>query len=68
VFGDRPEDHIRRAIRRVLSDVLGTPKTSAWGAITLAVRNSVKPSRVLRMTYSLSSISDLFFHHKAIAA
>jgi predicted nucleotidyltransferase component of viral defense system len=58
VFGDRPEDHIRRAIRRVLSDVLGTPKTSAWGAITLAVRNSVKPSRVLRMTYSLSSISE----------
>jgi len=49
VFGDRPEQHIRRALRRVLSDVLGAPKTSAWGAITLAIRNSVKPSRVLRM-------------------
>ena len=58
VFGDRPEQHIRRALRRVLSDVLGAPKTSAWGAITLAIRNSVKPSRVLRMTYSLPSISE----------
>ena len=58
VFGGRPEQHIRRALRRVLSDVLGAPKTSAWGAITLAIRNSVKPSRVLRMTYSLPSISE----------
>jgi len=58
VFGDRPEQHIRRALRRVLSDVLGAPKTSAWGVITLAIRNSVKPSRVLRMTYSLPSISE----------
>ena len=58
VFGDRPEQHIRRALRRVLSDVLGAPKASAWGAITLAIRNSVKPSRVLRMTYSLPSISE----------
>src|ERR1035437_7653831 len=48
VFGDRPEQHIRRDLRRVLSDVLSAPKTSAWGAITLAIRNSVKPSRVLR--------------------
>ena len=58
VFGNRPEQHIRRALRRVLSDVLGAPKTSAWGAIALAIRNSVKPSRVLRMTYSLPSISE----------
>jgi predicted nucleotidyltransferase component of viral defense system len=58
VFGGRSEQHIRRALRRVLSDVLGAPKTSAWGAITLAIRNSVKPSRVLRMTYSLPSISE----------
>src|ERR1700690_1578915 len=58
VIGDRSEDHIRKAIRRVLLDVLGTPKTSAWGALSLAIRNSVRPSRVLRMTYSLPSISD----------
>jgi predicted nucleotidyltransferase component of viral defense system len=58
VIGNRPEDHISKAIRRVLIDVLGAPKTSAWGAIALAIRNTVKPSRVLRMTYSLPSVSE----------
>ena len=56
VVGDRPEDHVRRAIRRVLADVLGPPKTSVWGTLTLAIRNAVQPSKVLRMTYSLPSI------------
>jgi predicted nucleotidyltransferase component of viral defense system len=56
VVGTRPEDHIRRAIRRVLADVLGMPRASVWGTLTLALRNTVKPSRVLRMTYSLPSI------------
>ena len=52
----RPEDHVRRAIRRVLTDVLGEPKTSVWDTLKLALRNAVQPSRVLRMTYSLPSI------------
>ncbi len=56
VVGTRPEGHIRRAIRRVLTDVLGEPKTSVWGSIRLALRNAVRPSRVLQMTYSLPSI------------
>lgn len=56
VVGTRPPDHIRRAIRRVLADVLGTPKASVWDTIALAIRNTVKPSRVLRMTYSARSI------------
>jgi len=56
VLGTRPEGHVRRAIRRVLTDVLGEPKTSVWGTLTLALRNAVQPSRVLRMTYSLPSI------------
>ena len=56
VVGTRPEEHIRRAIRRVLTDVLGTPKASVWDTLILAIRNTVKPSRVLRMTYSLPSI------------
>src|SRR5437868_3732800 len=30
VFGNRKENDIRKAIRRVLSDVLGAPKTAAW--------------------------------------
>jgi len=54
--GSRPADHIRRAIRRVLTDVLGTPKASVWDTLALAIRNTVKPSRVLRMTYSARSI------------
>ena len=58
VVGPRPEGHIRRAIRRVLADVLGEPKASVWDTITLALRNTVKPSRVLRMTYSLPSIME----------
>ena len=56
VVGTRPEEHIRRAVRRVLADVLGAPKASVWGTLKLALRNAVQPSRVLRMTYSLPSI------------
>jgi predicted nucleotidyltransferase component of viral defense system len=56
VVGTRPPDHIRRAIRRVLTEILGTPKSSGWDALKLAIRNTVKPSRVLRMTYSSRSI------------
>lgn len=56
VVGARPEEHIRRAVRRVLMDVLGKPKASVWDNLKLALRNTVKPSRILRMTYSLPSI------------
>jgi len=56
VVGTRPAEHIRRAIRRVLTDGLGAPKTSVWDTLKLAIRNTVKPSRVLRMTYSARSI------------
>jgi predicted nucleotidyltransferase component of viral defense system len=56
VVGTRPPDHIRQAIRRVLTDVLGTPKASVWDTLKLAIRNTVKPSRVLRMTYAARSI------------
>jgi predicted nucleotidyltransferase component of viral defense system len=56
VVGDRPEEHIRRAIRRVLQEVLGTPKALVWDSLFLAIRNSVKPSRVLRLTYAVRSI------------
>lgn len=56
VVGTRPPDHIRRAIRRVLTNVLGAPKASVWDTLALAIRNTVKPSRVLRMTYAMRSI------------
>src|ERR1700677_1708598 len=58
VVGDRPEGHIRRALNRVLSGVLGTPKQSVWDDLKLAIRNTVKPSRVLRMTYAIPSLME----------
>ncbi len=58
VIGNRPDEHISKAIKRVLLDVLGRPSNSAWEAVKLAVRNAVKPSRVLRVTYQVPSIAD----------
>lgn len=56
VVGHRPEGHIRKSLNRVLHDVLGRPKLSVWGNLKLAIRNTVKPSRVLRMTYAIPSL------------
>ncbi len=58
VYGDRPEAHIAKAIKRVLKDVFGKPTDSIWDTIQLAIRNVVKPSRVLRLTYSVPSVSE----------
>jgi predicted nucleotidyltransferase component of viral defense system len=58
VFGDRPEGHINRAIRRVLKDQLGDPVYSRWENLRLAIRNLAKPSRVLRLTYHVPPVSD----------
>ncbi|HNQ87997.1 MAG TPA: nucleotidyl transferase AbiEii/AbiGii toxin family protein [Verrucomicrobiota bacterium] len=58
VVGNRPEDHIRKALRRVLNPMLGAPATSVWDALSLAIRNTVRPSRVLRMTYAVPSLID----------
>jgi len=56
VIGDRPEEHIRAAIKRVLQDILGKPKGWGWEELKLAVRNVARPSRVLRVTYEVPSI------------
>jgi predicted nucleotidyltransferase component of viral defense system len=58
VVGDRPEGHIRKALNRVLKGVLGSPKQSVWEDLKLAIRNTVKPSRVLRMTYAIPSLME----------
>lgn len=58
VVGTRPAGHVQLAIRRVLANVLGSPIASVRANITLALRNSVRPSRVLRMTYSIPSIME----------
>ena len=54
---DRPENHISNALRRVLEPVLGEPRASIveWGR--LAVRNVVKPSKILRTTYSVPPVT-----------
>jgi len=58
VIGDRPDEHVRKAINRVLLNVLGRPTSSAWQAVKLAVRNAVKPSKVLRVIYRVPSVAD----------
>ncbi|HUI08521.1 MAG TPA: nucleotidyl transferase AbiEii/AbiGii toxin family protein [Verrucomicrobiae bacterium] len=58
VVGNRPEGHIRKALNRVLSGVLGAPTQSVWGELKLAIRNTVKPSRVLRMTFTIHSLME----------
>ena len=57
VFGNRPEEHIRLAIERVLAEVLGRPTQSLWDWVLMALRNASKPSRVLRITYTLEPVS-----------
>jgi len=56
VVGTLPESAIQRELRRVLAPVLGRPVASVWDSIMLAIRNTVRPSRVLRLTYAIRSI------------
>lgn len=58
VIGDRPDEHVRKAINRVLLGVLGRPTSSAWQAVKLVVRNAVKPSKVLRVIYRVPSVAE----------
>ena len=56
--GDRPEEHISAALKRVLEDVLGKKQQSAWSSLKPAVRNLARPSRVLRIVYKVPSVSE----------
>lgn len=58
VVSDRPEEHIRAAIKRVLLPVLGKHRKDAWEWVKLAIRNAASPSRVLRLEYELPSIAE----------
>lgn len=57
VYGDRPEGHIKKAINRVLKDILGKPANSTWEVVKLTVRNVVRPSKILRLIYRVPSVS-----------
>ncbi|MEQ9152840.1 MAG: nucleotidyl transferase AbiEii/AbiGii toxin family protein [Parvibaculum sp.] len=59
LVGDRPEDHIQRALRRVLAPILGEPEFDLVETVRLAVRNLFKPSRVIRQVYPYKPISGL---------
>lgn len=56
VVGDRPEDHIRKGLNRVLRPILGKEKSSVWDSVKLTVRNAAKPSRILRAIYKVPSV------------
>lgn len=56
--GERPKEHIRAALKRVLEPVLGRERSSAWDFVKLAVRNAVKPSEILRVIYEVPSVSE----------
>lgn len=56
VFGDRPEEHVRKALMRVLQPILGREQSWAWTDIKLAVRNAVAKSRILRCIYKMPSV------------
>lgn len=58
VLGDRPEEHLRAAIKRVLREVLGKHKRWGWDELKLTVRNLAKPSRVLRVNYEVPSVME----------
>jgi predicted nucleotidyltransferase component of viral defense system len=56
--GERPEEHIRKALMRVLRPIFGKERSSVWMALKLAVRNAAKPSRILRCVYEVPSVSE----------
>lgn len=58
VIGDASEDAIKKALQDALKDVLGPPKEAVWDSIQLAIRNTFRPSKVLRLTYRVGSISE----------
>lgn len=49
--GRQPNSQIEQALKRVLEPILGQPRSSMVANITLAVRNRVLPSSILRLEY-----------------
>lgn len=56
VVGDRPEEHVRKALMRVLRPILGREQSWAWTYLKLAVRNATQKSRILRCIYKMPSV------------
>lgn len=58
VYGDHPEDHVRKAVMRVLRPILGKEQSWVWDDLKLAVRNASRPSRIFRCVYKVPSTSE----------
>lgn len=58
VYGDRPEDHIRKAVMRVLRPILGREQSWTWDFLKLAVRNAAQQSRIFRCIYKVPSVTE----------
>ena len=57
LVGGRPADHINRALRRVLAEVLGRPVQTIWDDVKLTIRNLALPSRILRLLFRIPSVT-----------
>jgi hypothetical protein len=58
VFGDRPEEQVRKALMRVLRPLLGREQSWAWAHLKLAVRDAAAKSRILRCIYKVPSVAE----------
>lgn len=58
LVGERPDNHIFKALRRVLADVLGKPVQTIWDDVKLTIRNLALPSRILRLIFRVPSVTE----------
>ncbi|EQD32433.1 hypothetical protein B1A_19509, partial [mine drainage metagenome] len=58
LVGSRPKGHIKRALTRILSPVLGSPSESVYTRIKLAVRNLTARSEIIRNTHIYNPLSE----------
>jgi hypothetical protein len=58
LVGSRPKGHIKRALTRVLSPILGSPSESIYTKIKLVVRNLNARSEIIRNTHTYSPSSE----------
>lgn len=54
---DRNETHLEAGLKRVLRPILGDRTDSAWEKGVVKVRNLFSPSKIRRITYTVSSVS-----------
>ncbi|MDP8234884.1 MAG: nucleotidyl transferase AbiEii/AbiGii toxin family protein [Candidatus Erginobacter occultus] len=58
LVGERPADHIGKALRRMLTEVLGRPVQTLWDEVKLTIRNMARPSKILRLIFRVPSVTE----------